>query len=87
LAGCANSVARLVPAHSMPAASCRTENDICEATLSTPRASNSAIRCGIRPVVEDQKAGIDRMRHAVDRDVDGVECPPSQLAASNTLTA
>ena len=44
--GCANSVARFVPAHSMPARSSRTENDISDATLGTPSSANSRTRFG-----------------------------------------
>ena len=69
LRGCANSAARSVPDHSRPASSTRHENDISLATLAHAELVEERDQPRIRAVVEDEEAGVDRKRPALQRDV------------------
>ena len=69
---CAKTVLRSQPLHSSPASGTCTENDMSEAAVSTCSSVNSRAQLRVGAVVEDQEAGVDTERVAVQRDVDRV---------------
>ena len=66
----------------------RTENDISLAHARDAELVEQRDQLRIGAVVEDEEAGVDRTRDAVERHVDGVRVPAeARRSASNTVTA